>query len=362
MIETRETSARGRCIRLAGATSAFLLATMAGAMAQPGEPPCGPLPAGTAAGCVASFPIAGIDVWPSTSIALSAQAGALLAAGPVRGDDSKQALVAYGIADGRELWRLPVEGAKRSVAVSAAGDRAALWNPGGPAIRVLAIPDGRPVAEVPGTWLGEDVSFAADGAAIVLGDRNARRIHRLADGATTPVPGFGNAECSGPVGQSNLDRVTSRDNGVTVQVNTGSDSLSFRAGRIESAPRLARSILCDTPGFAILPPPADRPDAYASYLSFSPGNDRLAVVYDVSTRDGGASSTVIEIRDMSARPGADEAPQPAAVLASFAIDGMVYQRLGWSADGHRLAVLHDPAPGADRPDQPELRARIYAVP
>jgi hypothetical protein len=368
-------AARRRRFRLLGAVAiAILVVGAAGALVwqrwgdsgtRLGEPSCGPLSTSATAGCVATFPIHGIDVWPSTTIALSPQTGTLLVTGTIGTNETQQALVGLAIADGHEIWRLPITGAKPSVAVSAAGDKVALWSKAANSpVRILGVPDGHPIAEIAGEGLNADAAFVADGTAIVLGARNTRRIQRFSGGSviSEPAPGFIPGGCGGAVGQGSSDRVVSRDNTVLVQVNTTGDSLSFRAGRIESAEGLKHTVLCDTPGFTILPAPAGWPGAAASFLSFSPDDDRLAIVYAVpplQDRDGG---TIVEIRDMSGRHqigDADTSAQPAEILASFVIDGTVHARLGWSPDGHRLAVLEDPTPGQDRQEQ---QARIYAVP
>src|SRR5882757_3337576 len=87
MTDTRDgeaVAARRRRFRLGAVAIAILVAGAAGALVwqrwgdsgtRLGEPPCGPLSTSATAGCVATFPIRGIDVWPSTSIALSPQTG-----------------------------------------------------------------------------------------------------------------------------------------------------------------------------------------------------------------------------------------------------------------------------------------------
>ncbi|TWT09960.1 hypothetical protein [Reyranella sp. CPCC 100927] len=298
----------------------------------------------------------GIDVWPSTKIALSRTA--LMAAGPFPDDPGKQALVAYSLGDGRELWRLPVVTPKPSVAISMGNDLAAIWNPGTSSVRVFAIPDGRPVAEVRSGLPGDDVSFVDDGAAIVLGDRHFRHMYRLADGTESIVPGFDNTKCIGPVGRSNIGVVTSRDNLLTAIVTTR-DSLNLRNGRIEPVQSITQQILCSK-GLLTLSPPPGASVSKIPVAVFAPNDDRLALVYDAVGADG-RNGTLIEIRNTSQRsPSERSVGHDAGVVATFAMDGLVYHRLAWSLDGRTLAVVRSISAESQGPSN--LTARVYAVP
>lgn len=348
------------------AAAVVVVAALAAAVAWQGwnnwrhrtaEPPCEPLPAGVTAGCIASFRLVTVDVWASSSIAVSPEKGILLAAGPFLEEQSRQALIAFSLDDGRELWRLPVDVPKPSVSVSPNGDQVVVWD--SPKLaRLLNIPDGQSGVDVPIGFTSE-ITFVENGSAIDFGNRDRRLRYRLADDTQSPAPGFGeNRKCVGPVGRSNIGTVTSRDNALTVQVVTQRFAL-VRHGQIASAQLLAEEILCDSVGFMVLIPPAEADVSEPPIAVFSPNDDRLALSYRTTSTEGRVG-TVIEIFDTSQRreiQSQSSERRSADLVASFLLDGPVYNRLGWSQDGRNLAVIRDP-----EDENGSIDARIYAVP
>jgi len=317
------------------------------------EPSCTPPARGSEfCGCIASLPIPDIAVTITATVRLSPNGDALLLGGPLRGDTTKVVLAEFNVAERREMWRTALDGFGPDVriTVSAAGDKAAAWGTGG--IRVLDLPGGKPIMAVPADALGSrlffDVAFSEDGSGILTGDAARRRSFRIKDAASeaTPAPGFDQAEAcraSGHVGQSNSGSVRSRDGKSVVLLPTALSGAPVQLSRSARSSELA-AIICGTKSVSLLVGPPGWEDVTALFASFSPRNDRLAIVYAGKTSDG-AWRTLIDIRD--ARASMER-------LASFPISGNVGYRIGWSQDARHLAAI--------RSINGDTDALIYAIP
>jgi len=317
------------------------------------EPSCSlPARGSDLSGCIASLPIPDIAVTITATVRLSPNGDTLLLGGPLRSDTTKVVLAAFNVAERRETWRTALDdfGPDVRITVSAAGGRAAAWGAGG--IRVLEIPGGKPVMAVPADVLGNrlffDVAFSEDGTNILTGDAARRRSFRLKGAApeSSPAPGFDRAEAcraSGHVGQSNGGSVRSRDGKSVVLLPTALSGAPVQLGRSASSGELAAAI-CGTKSVSVLVGPAGWEDVTALFASFSPRNDRLAIVYSGKMPDG-KWRTLIDIWD--ARGSMER-------LASFPIAGNVGYRIGWSQDARRLAAI--------RSIDGDTNALIYAIP
>ena len=317
------------------------------------EPSCSlPAPGSDFSGCIASLPIPDIAVTITATVRLSPNGDTLLLGGPLRSDTTKVVLAVFDVAEQRETWRTALDdfGPDVRITVSAAGDKAAAWGAGG--IRVLDLPGGKPVMAVPADVLGGrlffDVAFSEDGADILAGDAARRRSFRIKSAASesTPAPGFDQAEAcraSGHVGQSNGGSVRSRDGKSVVLLPTAMAGAPVQLGRSARSSELAAAI-CGTKSVSVLVGPAGWEDVTALFASFSPRNDRLAIVYAGKTPDG-KWRTLIDVRD--ARASMER-------LASFPISGNVGYRIGWSQDARHLAAI--------RSINGETNALIYAIP
>jgi hypothetical protein len=303
-------------------------------------------------GCIASLRIPDIAVTITATVRLSPNGDTLLLGGPLRNDTSKVILAGFDVAERRETWRTPLNnfGPDVRVAVSAAGNKAAAWGAAG--VRVLDLPNRTPVITVPAEVLGDrllfDVAFSEDGNAILTGDASRRRSFRLAGNASksSPAPGFDPADGCRPrghVGQSNLGSVRSRDGKIVVLLLTVMPGAPVQVGRSAPSNELSATI-CGTNSVGILVGPAGWEDVTALFASFSPRNDRLAVVY-AEKMPHGEWRTLIDIWD---------ARSPMQRLASFPIRGSVGYRIGWSHDARRLAAIRSTNDG--------INALIYAIP
>ncbi|KRR26073.1 hypothetical protein CQ14_26635 [Bradyrhizobium lablabi] len=310
----------------------------------PGDPKRG--------GCIASLPIPDIVVTISATVHLSPDGDTLLLGGPLRNDTTKVVLAGFNIAERREAWRTALDdfGPDVRVTVSKTGDKAAAWGAGG--IRVLNLPSGSAVIAVPaeaiGTHLFFDVAFSEDGNDVLTGDASRRKSFRLAGAASEPGPdpGFDRIDTCRPlghVGQSNLGTVRSRDGRMVVLLPTAMTAAPVQVGRSAPSRELSAAI-CGTSSVAVLVGPAGWEDVTALFASFSPNNDRLAIVYAGKTPRG-QWRTLIDIWDAQGRMQR---------LASFPVRGNVGYRIGWSHDARRLAAVRSRNDATD--------ALIYAIP
>jgi hypothetical protein len=304
-------------------------------------------------GCIASLPIQDIAVMITATVGLSPNGGTLLLGGQLRSDKTRVVLAGLDVAEKRETWRAALDGfgPDVKVAVSAKGDKAAVWG-GAAGIRVLALPGGAPVINVSTEALqvrpSFDVSFSEDGDAILTGDAPQRRSFRLAAAASEPVPlpapePADTCRPQGQVGQSNLGSVRSRDGKAVVLLPNVVAGAPVRIGQFAPSDDLSAAI-CGTNSVTALAAPAGWSDATALFASFSPKNDRLAVVY-VARIPHDEWRTLIEIWD--ARDSMQR-------VAAFPIRGNVGYRIGWSHDAQRLAAIRSTSDGTD--------ALIYAIP
>jgi hypothetical protein len=330
-----------------GAATAWFVASRD----QVEEPRC--QPAGQNArhpGCIASVPIRDILISENTTIALMPDGGTLLAAG-VTASDLKSVLVGLRATDGYEDWRVPLEGPPEeyNVSVSASGGKAAVWpywSAENKSIHIVHVPGGAPLVDVP---LAEpfihDVAFSADEAAIVTEGRRGRT-YPLSNPTAQPAtaPTFDEAKCGSLIGRSNIGSVLSRDNRIVVFL-LNNEKAPMRLGVFSSIGRLSAAI-CGAERVAVLDAPAGWPHAKAVFVSFSPNDDRLAVIHvDQRSRSSPLEwSTLLEIWDTDRL----------SRLAAFRIRGLVGYRMGWSQDGHRLAVVRSGSDGTV--------ARIYEIP
>jgi hypothetical protein len=335
------------------------------------EPRCQPAGADApAAGCIAQVRISGIDIAWQSIVGLMPDGRTLLVAGMTDSETKKLVLAGLDLADGTQRWRTPLSDvAFPLVSVSPGGGKAAVWDPRGPSpIHIVHLPGGAPLVNVPDARnKSYDVVFSDDESAIVTGAAAERRVFSLSDPTAEPTvaPGFNRSDCGGgfvgkEAGVRSHSRILqgfrSRDNGLVVFVL----SAPFRddpiqTGHVSPTDTLLETI-CGTKGVAVLP----AVDADRWFASFSPGNKRLAIVYAEPrrpqtligqtlikfTRFRRQPQTLIEIWDT-------EGPTPLR-LAAFPIPGGVGNRIGWSQDEHRLAVV--------RTDESSTDAFIYAIP
>jgi hypothetical protein len=303
-------------------------------------------------GCIASLPIQDIAVMITATVSLSPNGDTLLLGGRPRSDTTKVILAGFNVAERRETWRTALDGIGPDVrvAVSANGDKAAVWGEAS-GVRVVDLPGGTPIIDVPRETLHAvffDVSFSQNGDAILAGTAAERRSYRLAEAASepSPAPGFDLADTCRPrgqVGQSNVGSVRSRDGKAVVLLPTVLAGAPVRIGASARSEELSGAI-CGTSSVSVLVGPTGWSDVSAVFASFSPRNDRLAVVYAGKVPDG-EWRTLIDVWD---------AGKSMERLASFPIRGRVGYRIGWSHDAHRLAAIRSTNDATD--------ALIYAIP
>jgi hypothetical protein len=303
-------------------------------------------------GCIASVPIQDIAVMITATVGLSPNGDTLLLGGRPRSDTTKVILAGFNVAERRETWRTALDGIGPDVrvAVSANGNKAAVWGEAS-GVRVLDLPGGTPIIDVPREALYPvffDVSFSRNGDAILAGTAAERRSFRLAEAASdpSPAPGFDLADTCRPrgqVGQSNVGSVRSGDGKAVVLLPTVLAGAPVRIGGSARSEELSGAI-CGTSSVSVLVGPTGWSDVSAVFASFSPRNDRLAVVYAGKVPDG-EWRTLIDVWDTG---------KSMERLASFPIRGRVGYRIGWSQDAHRLAAIRSTNDATD--------ARIYAIP
>jgi len=225
-------------------------------------------------------------------------------------------------------------------------------------VRIVNLPGGTHIIDVPTATevfhVGPfyDVSFSEDGDAIVTGDALQRRIFRLAATASEPnrPPGFdpaGTCNPQGQVGQSNVGSVRSRNGKAVVLLPAIIAGAPVQIGQLVPSQRVSEAI-CGTSSVSVLVAPDGSSDLTALFSSFSPRDDRLAVVYGGKTPYGGWRS-VIDVWNVGWDGG-----NWMRRLASFSIRGSVGYRIGWSQDARRLAAIRSTNDSTD--------ALIYALP
>jgi hypothetical protein len=330
------------------------------------EPACPPSTQNTAgAGCIATIPINDIAIESQSTVGLSPDGGMLFVGGPLRIDHTKTVLSGIAIADGRETWRTSLDGCTGplvNMAVAAKGEKLAAWGcDQPPSIHVLSVPGGAPIVKIPldikAGYITPyyDAAFTEDDSAIVAGLAGNRRIFRLSDPAAEPssAPGsgqLGQCQSAGFVGQSNVSYVRSRDSQAVIILRGSFTPPPIRTAAFTLSEYLAR-LLCGTNALAVLSPPDDWPGAVTAFASFSPTDDRLAVIYSDKPSKS-EFRTLIEVWDTSARN--TKFSGTLERVATFPIRGVVGYRIGWSQDGRRLAAI--------RQTGNITEARIYAVP
>jgi hypothetical protein len=318
------------------------------------EPRCQPAAQDAQAGsCIASVRIRDIDISQRSNVSLTPDGGRPLVTGMA--ERKTLVLASLRVADGREEWRTSLGDllGEARISVSPSGSKAAVWGADAATpVYILHVPGGAPLVDLPtGQPFSKyfDVAFSADEAAVVTGSSSERRVISLADPTAEPaiVPGFDRSDCTGPVGQSNIGSVRSRDNSMAALL-LASYSPPIQIGHAGSSMGLQQDV-CGAQWVAVLDAPADW-RGKAIFASFSPRNNRLAVVYHEGRGFERPSPpewrTLIEIWDTDAASFKR--------LAAFPIPGSVGYRIGWSQDGHRLAAVRSEDAGAD--------ALIYAVP
>jgi hypothetical protein len=300
------------------------------------ELPCRSTPSESRVGCIASMPVRDIVVRITNTVSLTPDGNMLLLGGEPRssGTDAHRApvvLAALSIVEKREAWRVPLDEYDTNivnVAVAADGTKAAVW--GRPLISIRAVPGGAKLADIsietPFTEPYYDVAFSDDGATVTTGDAGRRRTYQVAAPGAEPVLASGFAtdgKCWGFVGQSNTWSVRSRD-GRAVVLLLSNLLAQLRVGEFSESRRLSE-VVCGTSSVALL----DSPEGWSTHFaSFSPRNDRLAIVHGAYF--GGKGRTLIEIWDSG---------QSLKRVAAFPIRGRVGYRIGWSQDARRFAAI-----------------------
>ncbi|HKU97584.1 MAG TPA: hypothetical protein VJR58_20005 [Vineibacter sp.] len=239
-------------------------------------------------------------------------------------------LVGVSTREGREVWRLPLPAQfqPQGVVFAPSGKQVAVWDKGR-TVRVMSVPDGKVLSEITTeTFADFDVAYTAEGDAIVAHHRR----YALADAAAPPAsePGYrADGRCNTIIGQSNIDTVLSRDRGLVVKMTA--------PGRY-----VRGSDFCDAKSVLILNGPE------MGFLSFAPGDRRLAVSYTIAGRSKSDWRTLVEIYDTESRSGS------ANRVSRIELDGDVGYRIGWSPDGKQLAVI--------KVKDSVATAQIYGVP
>lgn len=315
------------------------------------ELPCRSTPSEPSVGCIASMPVHDIVVRITNTVSLTPDGNMLLLGGALRSSGTvarrrPAVLAALNIVEKGEAWRVPLDEFDSdivNVAVAADGTKAAVW---GPLISIRAVPGGAKLADIsvetPFTPLYYDVAFSDDGATVTTGDAARRRTYQVAAPAAEPAfaPGFATDDkCWGLVGQSNIGTVRSRDGRAVVLLLSSLVDARLRVGEFSES-KLLSEVVCGTSSVALL----DSPDGWSTlFASFSPRNDRLAIVHGADV--AGKRRTLIEIWDSG---------QSLKRVAAFPIRGSVGYRIGWSQDARRLAAIRSVD---DRQD-----AMIFALP
>jgi hypothetical protein len=220
----------------------------------------------------------------------------LLGGRPLRSDKTevmlarfktKVVLAGFNVAERRETWRTPLDdfGPDVNVSVSANGGKAAVWGRAARHVRIVNLPGGTHIIDVPTATevfhVGPfyDVSFSENGDAIVTGDALQRRIFRLAATASEPnrPPGFdlaGTCNPQGQVGQSNVGSVRSRKGKAVVLLPAIIAGAPVQIGQLVPSQRVSEAI-CGTSSVSVLVAPDGSSDLTALFPSFSPRDDRL---------------------------------------------------------------------------------------
>jgi hypothetical protein len=123
-------------------------------------------------------------------------------------------------------------------------------------------------------------------------------------------------------------------------------------GQFQPSDQLS-NLICGTRSVSMLVAPDGSSDLSAVFASFSPRDNRLAVVYHGGTAPRDKWRTVIDIWDIGWND-VQYGFNPMQRLTSFSIRGYVGYRIGWSQDARRLAAVRSIN---DRND-----ALIYALP
>ncbi len=294
----------------------------------PAELPC-PTPQadrGTAH-CLTAVRLPGVNPPVTATIGLSAD-GTIVFFQPVAERANTAAIVGVSTSDGRELWRLPAYANPRGVVFAPSGTQLAVWDRG-KSIRVMSVPDGKVLSDITTERLTDfDIAFSAAGDAVIAHHQR----YKLGDaaGPATPEPGFrADGRCNTIVGQSNIDKVLSRDRSLVVKM--------IRSGRYARG-----DDFCEANTVLLI----DGPEM--GFLSFAPGDRRLAVAHNIAGRTQSDWRTLVEIYDTEGRSGS------ATRLSRIVLDGDVGYRLGWSPDGKQLAVI--------KIKDQVATAQVYAVP
>jgi hypothetical protein len=323
-------------------------------------------------GCIACFPVNAVpDVL--SELALSPKGDTLYAIDQRPRLPSKNSqLVAWATSDGTELWRRTLAGYRQSTAIAPTGDKIAAWTADATApISLLSLPDGKLLGETsPVSLEFSDVAFNDTGSQFFFTPKGGQKQSAsLRDGLLTMAPiSSRRANCDeGAVGFGYLGEVSSRDGKIAVFL--GSNLLGSRhivsANAYVSASRLSDAI-CDASFVGFASPPSDWPGAETMYAIFSPDNKRLAIAYSIpDAQDYGG--LLIQIRDLSHLTN-EIRPTSMPLVATFPVNG-AFPDLGWSPDGHRLAVIYETTTSRRRRAMtggtlgPEaMQARIYAIP
>lgn len=323
-------------------------------------------------GCIISFPVHAVPAVHS-EITLSPSGDTLYALdGKAHDHDSAAGsqLVAWKTSDGAELWRRAIDGYVQSLAIAPAGDKLVAWSMDATAtIRLLSLPDGKLLGQTPPISFNiGDVAFNDAGSEISFTpSTDGKMTARLQDGQlmVSPVP-LSPTGCYGNVvGFGYLGEVTSRDGKVSVisVPNYSVSKFHFVWTNTSVSTKSLLDAICKAPFVAFVSPPPEWPDIAEMYATFSPDNKRLAIVYSLADTEKGYGGLVIEIRDLSHLADKGRASS-VPLIASFPIEGS-YPDLGWSQDGHRLAVIYETTAsrrargGRDLEDG---QARIYSIP
>jgi hypothetical protein len=277
-------------------------------------------------------------------------------------------LFAFDLLGGHKRWSVELpRWALNSVALSGRGDKAAVFDEGSSNIPMLllSIPERKQIAEIAfdhdkGATAEVEplgVTFTEDDSALAIGYRSHRVRYRLADGtveliSTTDTLG---GTCGYP-GRSRYGGVISWDlrtsvwegGPVRIKLDRSTLGVVVRAARFPDGD--GRIWDFDN---GVCPPTEDNisfpkdPETYR-FFAFSPQNEKLAVIVQ-NGKGEGFNLPNTKYRGDSRVEIWNVFGNSLSLMAFFSFEGYIGRRVGWSADGLRLATL------SDGPNGPELR-------
>ncbi|TWT05985.1 hypothetical protein [Reyranella sp. CPCC 100927] len=283
--------------------------------------------------CTSALKLAGdLQPYAYSNIGLAADGTLILVHMP--SFEAPKVLVGLATADFQVKWRLPLSGSNELnaplVAIAPTADRVAVWSLDD-AIRVLSVPKGTMLAEIPSRQYdpGFDVVFSAAGDSITFGSLNGRVQADMAAPHGLSVVAPPQARCFAAVGHGR-NLIASRDLKTLLRAPSSLPTTAM----VDDQEQDGLTRACGFTRTIVLPHPLPSYQAARQlswnvrFMSVSPDGRRVAVVYDLLSK-----MSIIEIFDLD---GAGENPKPRAHVE---LNGEVGTRLAWSPDSKRMAVV-----------------------